>query len=122
MAVCVLYHTYFASEMVRALREAGAASDPDGQDKLRSLLFDYFDAELGEMEQAQLEEYLMNARVWRVSNGLHVYKTGDVPCIAFAARADATNIVLVALGVCYRYPTTAEAWWTNCICPRMVSV
>lgn len=114
----------FAKDVADAIDDAIAARDKAAPRRLRSLWFDYFEVDLPSLGAAKLIDYLESRQVWQVEGMWSVFKTVDVPCIAFAAQvSDAGSVTLMGLGACYRYPGGSEdAWWINVIRPRLRSL
>jgi hypothetical protein len=116
------YTHEFASDWVSALRDAHVANDSDGESAITQLLFDFFERELSTSDERQLVEFLESHRVWRDFKAWPIFKTTDVPCLAFTASisGESQNVILVALGCCYRYPEDdEEKWWRDVILPRV---
>jgi hypothetical protein len=92
---------------------------------LFSLLFEHVNEQLRRKSPDKLAAYLGGLRPWRVlerasQQPLAVYKTADQPCLAYTAFAQGADVVLLVLGVCRRYPSSEESWWTDVIRPRLV--
>lgn len=111
----------FVIDIALAIKTASARGDEAAARKLRSLWLDYFHVELPAQGSDRLTAYLLNRAIWREDGEHTVIKTVDQPCIAYTAEVDETDdIILIALGACYRYPHGSEdAWWTQIIRPRL---
>ena len=86
------------------------------------LWVEYFDGLLHDLDAQSLIEYLEKRHVWRSFSDWPIYKTADVPCLAFTASVDDRDgkVILIALGLCYRYPADdAETWWQEVVLPRV---
>ena len=115
----------FFSDCLASLREAHAAGDDEGVDRIWNLWNEYFEHHLPSLGFSRLVEKLEAYRIWRRHDGWPVFKTADPPCIAFTASIapEEKKITLVALGLCYRYPENdAERWWQAVILPRLKTI
>lgn len=120
--VVIHYVQDFASDCAAALRQARSAEDEAGAGRLLDLWVEYFEGRLHNLDAQSLIGYLEKRRVWRSYSEWPVYKTADVPCLAFTASVDDRdgNVVLIGLSLCYRYPLgDAETWWQAVILPRI---
>jgi len=111
----------FVIDIAGAIKTATARDDEAAARMLRSLWLDHFHVELPARNSSRLMEYLLNRAIWREDGEWTVIKTAGEPCITYTAEIDQTDeIVLIALGACYRYPHGSEdAWWTQIIRPRL---
>ena len=122
IAVAIRYVEGFLSDYTTAVRQARSAADEAGASRIMDLWVEYFDGMLHNLDGQGLIEYLESRRVWRSYSDWPIYKTADVPCLAFTASVDdrGGNVILIALGLCYRYPAdSAETWWQEVILPRI---
>jgi hypothetical protein len=101
--------------------EAENAGDQEGCRALMRLWLEHFESFLGNMTGAKLVEWLETRQFWRQEEEWLVFKTVDVPCIAYTAqKMHSGEVTLIALGACYRYPHESEPeWWDAVICPRV---
>ena len=114
----------FASDLRAAVDEADAAGDKAAVRKLRSFVLNYVEVKLATKSARQLEAYLAAINIWRETEYWNVYRVPDSPSICFAAKigSDGT-VLLMPVGVCYRYPENdPDVWWRDVIEPRVRSL
>jgi hypothetical protein len=111
----------FIIDLDAAYNQAHAAGDSDGHDALHRLWLDHFEGHLGKMAATELIAYLQGRRVWHQEGDWIVFATIDEPCIAYTAqKGPGDAVTLIALGICYRYPSGGrDAWWRDVIQPRV---
>jgi hypothetical protein len=115
----------FFDDMADALHRANVAHDRNAQIAIENLCVGYVASELSRKSSVDLAAYLRSLRIWRMYEDFTVYKTADLPCVAFAARLGqvANGDPIVGLAVCYRYPRGSEAlWWQDVVLPRLISI
>jgi len=123
--VAIRYVEEFLSDYTTAIRQARSAGDEAGASRIMDLWVEYFDGVLHGLDAQSLIDYLEKRRVWRSYSDWPIYKTADVPCLAFTASVDDRDgaVILIALGLCYRYPAgNAETWWQEVVLPRIRNV
>lgn len=106
-------------DLADAMDQAKVANDKTGLNNLRELLFDHLQEKLASKPDKAIRKYAASRSVWRVDDGHSVFKTADEPCLAYTAFETNGDVSVLALGFCYRYPVSEEAWWTDVIRPRL---
>jgi hypothetical protein len=111
----------FIIDLSTAYDQAYAAKDNDGHDAIKRIWLDHFEGYLGKMTAPELVGYLQGRQIWRRAGEWIVFATIDEPCIAYTAqRGPGDAVTLIALGICYRYPSGGrDAWWRDVIQPRV---
>jgi hypothetical protein len=108
-----------ALDLKTALDAAETARDSVGHDWLQTLMFEYLAEKLAKLSPRKLAARLATLQIWR-QEGLHpVFKSVGEPALAFTVLEFDDGLKLVALGFCYRYPGSEEAWWRTVIQPRL---
>jgi hypothetical protein len=111
----------FIHDLAAAYDAAYSAKDEHAIDIIHHIWLEYFQERLLKMPASKLIQFLEDRQVWRECGEWSVFKTVDEPCIAYTAQKSSNgSVVLIALGICYRYPKGGEdTWWKNVIEPRV---
>lgn len=111
----------FASDFIQAKKEAEDANDRKSSNLLNSDWLDHFEGELAAKTSEQMDAYLSRRQPWKSTDYWNIYRTTSQPSLAYAVKIDSNGVVLlIALGICYRYPEgDLETWWANVIEPRV---
>ena len=128
--VVILYyendrHEGFQSDTLAALKLAAIDSDAMSVQRIWDLWQVYLESGLRSIGLRRLVDWLEGQRVWRRHDLWPVFKTAGTPCLAFTATVDIKDekVTLVALAMCYRYPSDDEGlWWRNVVLPRVRSL
>ena|ERR1051326_7838952 len=114
----------FLPELYDARKLADAAGDREGWAAVKRLWLEYFVGRLGRMTTPQLSDYLKSIQPWMAHGEWTVFKTIDEPCVAFTAHMSADQeLILICLGICYRFPEgSSVVWWNKIILPRLKSI
>lgn len=114
----------FVVDMSAAYDQAYAAGDIEGHDALNRVWLDHFENYLRKMSAPDLVTYLQGRQVWQREGDWLVFATIDEPCLAYTAQLGPGDAVaLIALGICYRYPTGGRSgWWRDVIQPRVTTL
>jgi hypothetical protein len=113
-------HGNAALDVEAAWDAAQRAKDASGIAAIRRLLYEYVQEELQSKSPARLAAYCASRAPWRTEGDVAVYKSTDLPCVAFTALVFDGDVHLVVLGFCYRYPGDDDDWWTQVVRPRLL--
>lgn len=109
-----------AEDVEDAYRQAWRANDAAGAAAVHDLFFDTILGNLAERSAARLERDARSWKPWRTdSRGIEVFRTWDLPDVAFALLEVDGRYTLLVLGFCYRFPGTENDWWVSVIEPRL---
>jgi hypothetical protein len=115
----------FFGDFDKAVLQAADCGDNEGVQRLESLLVDYVYTDMQEMRFDKSVRYFESRSVWKHFNATPVYKSVDLPCIAFTGFYDKRShrSEITVLAACYKYPNDSDlAWWQEVVLPRVRSI
>ena len=88
--------------------------------QFRTLWLTTFHFQMASWTDRRLLRSLGRAGAWSVDGQFRVYRTADLPAVAFTTVGSAGPVRLVLLGGCCEYPGgSEESWWIDVIRPRV---